>query len=250
MFTEPPIPAVLLRSRPLKPVLPAHFMSLFLSSSRLLLKLTSEISSSPDAPQRHPQRGGPEAAAASRSSGASEASLETTVSAGVKSWRRSCPSTIRCRRERERGERQEKQILGIDYPVRFHLDDSQTMGEYLLFVRLQLPISAGDIHVCVCLGESLSHLSRQTIQAAFTNTSVVPAVAQASLVETVTDVRPGVTVQEMGFPEDQEAVEGSAKPEVLRVKAGPAELQVPGRLSRSAYKVKTERERLYKYLHR
>ncbi len=55
--------------------------------------------------------------------------------------------------------------------------------------------------------------------------------------ETVTDVRPGVTVQEMAFPEDKEAVEGSASPEIVRMKAGPAELQVPGRLSRSAYKV-------------
>ncbi|CAN0235065.1 unnamed protein product, partial [Pylaiella littoralis] len=53
--------------------------------------------------------------------------------------------------------------------------------------------------------------------------------AQASLVETVTDVRPGVTVQEFaeGLMEE---------PEILRMKAGPAELQVPGRLSRSAYK--------------
>lgn len=59
---------------------------------------------------------------------------------------------------------------------------------------------------------------------------------QASLVETVTDVRPGVTVQEFSVPED-----GSTKtvdePEIVRMKAGPAELQVPGRLSRSAYKV-------------
>lgn len=48
--------------------------------------------------------------------------------------------------------------------------------------------------------------------------------------ETVTDVRPGVTVQEFaeGLMEE---------PEILRMKAGPAELQVPGRLSRSAYKV-------------
>ena len=65
---------------------------------------------------------------------------------------------------------------------------------------------------------------------------------QASLVETVTDVRPGVTVQEMAFPEDRAAAaEGSAtlSPEIVRMKAGPAELQVPGRLSRSAYKVMT-----------
>eukprot|EP00752_Nemacystus_decipiens_P018616 g16691.t1 len=62
---------------------------------------------------------------------------------------------------------------------------------------------------------------------------------QASLVETVTDVRPGVTVQEMGFPEEgKAAAEGSetGKLEVVRTKAGPAELQIPGRLSRSAYK--------------
>lgn len=61
-------------------------------------------------------------------------------------------------------------------------------------------------------------------------------IEQASLVETVTNVRPGVTVQEMGFPE-QEGVDGSAEPEVVRMKAGPADLQIPGRLSRSAYKV-------------
>jgi len=62
---------------------------------------------------------------------------------------------------------------------------------------------------------------------------------QASLVETVTDVRPGVTVQEMAFSEGKEEAEGSASqsPEIIRMKAGPAELQVPGRLSRSAYKV-------------
>eukprot|EP00903_Cladosiphon_okamuranus_P018730 g17240.t1 len=59
---------------------------------------------------------------------------------------------------------------------------------------------------------------------------------QASLVETVTDVRPGVTVQELGFPGDGGEAEGSGQPEVVRTKAGPAELQIPGRLSRSAYK--------------
>ncbi|CAN0051419.1 unnamed protein product, partial [Ectocarpus fasciculatus] len=58
---------------------------------------------------------------------------------------------------------------------------------------------------------------------------------QASLVETVTNVRPGVTVQEMGVPEE-EGVDGSGEPEVVRMKAGPADLQIPGRLSRSAYK--------------
>lgn len=76
----------------------------------------------------------------------------------------------------------------------------------------------------------------------------IPSIfVQASLVETVTDVRPGVTVQEMGFPGDGSGgISGTdAQPEreqqqvVLRVKAGPAELQVPGRLSRSAYKVHT-----------
>ncbi|CBJ27711.1 hypothetical protein Esi_0083_0040 [Ectocarpus siliculosus] len=58
---------------------------------------------------------------------------------------------------------------------------------------------------------------------------------QASLVETVANVRPGVTVQEMGFPEEG-GVDGSGEPEVIRMKAGPADLQIPGRLSRSAYK--------------
>ncbi|CAM9107418.1 unnamed protein product [Ectocarpus sp. 8 AP-2014] len=58
---------------------------------------------------------------------------------------------------------------------------------------------------------------------------------QASLVETVANVRPGVTVQEMGFPEEG-GVDGSGEPEVIRMKAGPADLQLPGRLSRSAYK--------------
>lgn len=61
---------------------------------------------------------------------------------------------------------------------------------------------------------------------------------QASLVETVANVRPGVTVQEMGFPEEG-GVDGSGEPDVIRVKAGPADLQIPGRLSRSAYKVNT-----------
>lgn len=47
-------------------------------------------------------------------------------------------------------------------------------------------------------------------------------------------------MQEMGFPEEGEAAaEGSGRPEVVRMKAGPAELQIPGKLSRSAYKVET-----------
>ncbi|CAM9509561.1 unnamed protein product [Scytosiphon promiscuus] len=72
------------------------------------------------------------------------------------------------------------------------------------------------------------------------------SVQQASLIETVTDVRPGVVVQEMGFSSDGGGDASQTKgpggtgnePQqvVLRVKAGPAELQVPGRLSRSAYK--------------
>lgn len=60
---------------------------------------------------------------------------------------------------------------------------------------------------------------------------------QASLVETAVDVRPGVILQEMGFPEGKGAEDGGAA-EVVRSKAGPAELPVPGRLSRSAYKVR------------
>lgn len=63
---------------------------------------------------------------------------------------------------------------------------------------------------------------------------------QASLVETVVDVRPGVTVQELAVPEDvcgSNAGEGVGMPEIVRMKAGPAEVQIPGRLSRSAYKV-------------
>lgn len=57
--------------------------------------------------------------------------------------------------------------------------------------------------------------------------------------ETVTDVRPGVIVQEMALPEERGTAEGSTStsPEIVRMKAGPAELQIPGRLSRSAYKV-------------
>lgn len=53
------------------------------------------------------------------------------------------------------------------------------------------------------------------------------------------DLRPGVTVQEMGAPEDGGGGggEGCGKQEVVRSRSGPPELQVPGRLTRSAYKV-------------
>lgn len=65
-------------------------------------------------------------------------------------------------------------------------------------------------------------------------------------------LRPGVTVQEFSFPkaqpeggaagggDDRKGI-GEGRPktaEVLKSRSGPAELQVPGKLSRSAYRVK------------
>lgn len=52
------------------------------------------------------------------------------------------------------------------------------------------------------------------------------------------DVRPGVTLQEMGFKDHCPGSDhGPTSPEVLRSRSGPAAAQVPGRLTRSAYRV-------------
>lgn len=50
------------------------------------------------------------------------------------------------------------------------------------------------------------------------------------------NLRPGVIVQETTFPEDERG-QADVTTGVVRSRSGPAELQVPGRLSRSAYKV-------------
>lgn len=54
------------------------------------------------------------------------------------------------------------------------------------------------------------------------------------------DVRPGVTVQELGFPSDVEGADHTSREReaLLRSRSGPAATQVPGRLSRSAYRVR------------
>lgn len=61
---------------------------------------------------------------------------------------------------------------------------------------------------------------------------------QASLVDAEFDIRPGVTVQESGLPDGATlGQESRATAEVLRSKSGPVAMPVPGRLSRTAYKV-------------
>ncbi|CAN0445547.1 unnamed protein product [Ascophyllum nodosum] len=59
---------------------------------------------------------------------------------------------------------------------------------------------------------------------------------QSSLVDGEMNLRPGVTVHETRVLEEDGADDREADPSLVRSRAGPSESQVPGRLSRSAYK--------------
>ena len=60
---------------------------------------------------------------------------------------------------------------------------------------------------------------------------------QSSLVDGEMNLRPGMTVHETRVLEEDGADDREADPSLVRSRAGPSESQVPGRLSRSTYKV-------------